>query len=1449
MVLKTDSRMPLLLQLSIITILICTLLVVLFPVRTRISAYITDQKQLAIEYLEKKIKHNISYDSIAPSILHAFEIRGFRISSEENPEEYIFEVEKLRLRFNLFNFRLSNPLNAFEGLLIVNSKIEYDSSKNLELINVAESLLSPGKNSGTSETGRTEQLLPPDFTIRGRNLSVSVKTEQFSLELSKIFLTLGTSSEGDLVFAVKTDTSAKLLSLPSTMPLDSFELKSDMSISGRMDTAFNWADLDIQMKKLQTDVFSINRIKFNFRYEKPGKLVVTKTGDSIPADMILTANFTDGLYNAELVTQDFVFSRYFDTYGFPDNYKLVTDAVISGRASASINSKLNEFMYSGNLSVGNITGLTEKPAGIEAVFSGTNRKLDIENSKFFCDLGNASFQGQILIEKLPEINGKLTVPGISYNGMKLSSTLVVKTEKNGKYKITSDNTEFNGIVLSALDLELLPYEENMEYSLNTDILNPDLTPEHIYSEGIIQFGKEIYLQLVFSAESLLLKPVIEALPLNIVIPEILNGLELSSEIYLSGTAEQLSFASPFIRINDRYNDKRSLTFSISGNNSGFRLSDLNLVWDENRLSGRISTDLTETNTLVLQSSLNLNKTPINLSGVLDTDGSLALYGDYDIKLNWYSIPGGGNSILFNTKRLPIVSAAGETAFLSINATGIFNSIDQWKLFLKNLEVEDIKTGFGPGNLKLSALLGENGGNIYNIHYSDSGSELNGKGSLLLTGILPRPEGRLQLYAKSPSSAEEYNLMIGFINENLDGYLNFNSFPLSRISEDFPLKGDVFGSFSIAGTVASPQMRVQLNTGNTFFNSEKLSMETVLSYENLKLKLEQLSAVYGAYQISDVDGLLDLENGFHQLSARLTSESKLLGLNAALYGEAETVKIDSFFKLPEIFKSDLNADLAFEKLFLNLEAKDPWKFRIVKRDKLLNITGGTQGEISGNYFQDGYFTLDAVTPFPVTISASGTIKNGLINAAVKDIKYTFDNLEIPFFYFYGGEINGNLRIQGPLNDPDFYGQLDCSNMVFRPPIIQDITEPFDTSFFLSGKTLDLPATMTDTNNGKISINLTANMERWLPRIYDININVPVNDSVSAEFYKKPIYIRGFCTGQIHIYGDLTRMNVDGHINGTEAVFMVNYDLDIKSIGSPTEFTSGEMHFSFGENNQFFWPSQEFPIVKGFLSGASDLTMRYDTSGIGVVLDGDLILNGGEIFYFKKNFYIKEGEIIFNNNTARNLDPLLSTRAEIRDINSEGEMSKIYLIVDQSPLSAFSPRFESEPSMSTAEIMAILGGNILDTFESGDSSIRNAVLLGTDLFTQFAVLKGIEENLKNTLGLDLLSIRSSFLSNLLANTLLSNSDDLNGDNFSKYLDNTTLFLGKYFTDDIFLQGMFQFDLYNDTGYSENPELNFDSEIKLEWESPIADVELSFYPDFQDPVAGLNRTSVGLSWRFSY
>ena len=62
-----------------------------------------------------------------------------------------------------------------------------------------------------------------------------------------------------------------------------------------------------------------------------------------------------------------------------------------------------------------------------------------------------------------------------------------------------------------------------------------------------------------------------------------------------------------------------------------------------------------------------------------------------------------------------------------------------------------------------------------------------------------------------------------------------------------------------------------------------------------------------------------------------------------------------------------------------------------------------------------------------------------------------------------------------------------------------------------------------------------------------------------------------------------------------------------------------------------------------------------------------------------------------------------------------------------------------------------------FERGDTGLGSAAMLTADLLAQFTLLRSIEDGLKTWIGLDLLSIRSSFFSNLLENTVFGGSND--------------------------------------------------------------------------------------------
>ena len=47
----------------------------------------------------------------------------------------------------------------------------------------------------------------------------------------------------------------------------------------------------------------------------------------------------------------------------------------------------------------------------------------------------------------------------------------------------------------------------------------------------------------------------------------------------------------------------------------------------------------------------------------------------------------------------------------------------------------------------------------------------------------------------------------------------------------------------------------------------------------------------------------------------------------------------------------------------------------------------------------------------------------------------------------------------------------------------------------------------------------------------------------------------------------------------------------------------------------------------------------------------------------------------------------------------------------------------------------------------------------------------------------------------------------------------------------------------------KLEVQSEISIEWDTPIALLELTFQPSVEDLVSSLSDTSLALSWRFSF
>jgi hypothetical protein len=137
-----------------------------------------------------------------------------------------------------------------------------------------------------------------------------------------------------------------------------------------------------------------------------------------------------------------------------------------------------------------------------------------------------------------------------------------------------------------------------------------------------------------------------------------------------------------------------------------------------------------------------------------------------------------------------------------------------------------------------------------------------------------------------------------------------------------------------------------------------------------------------------------------------------------------------------------------------------------------------------------------------------------------------------------------------------------------------------------------------------------------------------------------------------------------------------------------------------------------------------------------------------------------------------------------------------------------------------------------------------------------MKSIEYAIRDVFNLDLFSIRTQMLENLLAERIFgSAAGTVEGEqevsSLGRYLDNTTLFLGKYLSEDIFLEAMVGLRL-KETGDKDvytKEEFEVDTEITLEWKTPLALLEFSFMPDMTDLFGAPPALSLALSWGFSF
>ena len=454
------------------------------------------------------------------------------------------------------------------------------------------------------------------------------------------------------------------------------------------------------------------------------------------------------------------------------------------------------------------------------------------------------------------------------------------------------------------------------------------------------------------------------------------------------------------------------------------------------------------------------------------------------------------------------------------------------------------------------------------------------------------------------------------------------------------------------------------------------------------------------------------------------------------------------------------------------------------------------------------------------------------------------------------VSGNLLVSGSPGDFHMYGYLSSERLgmdVFWLPGEHLVANNAYMSVWDNYVRSDLTEVTVIENGGErikrgkviVSFSLEPSL---MMEYYEVDAFVEKGNELEFRFPLRSmnIDILGAISGHFSLHQDAHK-NVDlkGELDATR--FELSYGLhELPPWYRPTAHVEFDFDMNLVGNSSFVFPLGPNPILSATFEEGQRVRFQSDDEGFRA--SGQLDFRTGEIYYFQRSFFIREGGILFRD-TGYGMMPVVNLRAELRDYDSRGDRVSIFLVLREATLDDFTPTFESSPQLPLNEIMQILGNAIVSN-ERGSSDLSSVVSLvstGVDVLSRFGYIPagdvGIRESIRKTFNLDTVNIHTNIIGNVVYEAFRGN-EGRQVSPLARYLDGTTLYLGKYISENLYVEALFHLaadsgrirrennvDRWgrtrrNGTSFISN-DLDLETEISVEWTNPMCTVKVFTAP----------------------
>ncbi|PIE04119.1 MAG: hypothetical protein CSA76_05895 [Spirochaetales bacterium] len=1413
----------------ILSILLCV--IVLVWLKAVIDKNIKTVRNDIISRLENQLEADIRYQSISPALLSAVTIRGLSVDFASGQ----FTADKIRVFYNPFKRKISR-IGISDGSLFM----KLDNPRNKTV-------------SADNESLPWDLIIDKTVTVRNVAVQAGIQPETvYSGQIERMELK---HSAENIRYLLET-TAGVVFGAEDTKNQIELELGSRGSFSpeskyfnGRVDLR-KGTNEKLELMPMSVDI-SFAEDQFQFR----------RIGDAVPLD--ISGRYEKGQWSVSCETEQMPLKEVLR----PLNYEYLEEAAFSW-PEMLLNGRFDVRGEDSNVTDYNIAlQLNEKKdGGLQAEFKAGGDSLAARIDILSVSALNSKVQytGVFRIPEMAPVGLLSAYLDENVLGYPVSGVFDVQYADNIVKVFPSEVQAGN---LSFNDFRFIFIREK-DMLTATLLAVPEtknkLSDSRIVLDAAMKRGKNPFLKCFFSLEG-----INSTLPLGLAGLSSLSALPVlgQSSLDVSGAFEVNESAWAFNISQARLVSLKNAenTVSLAGRLSPGRwdLDGFHLNWDNYRIDGHLAGSQNSKGGEINGRFL-LEDQIFPIKGSWDTNGNVRITEGGFLTLNSQLKNEGGRNFSLNMDNLKLPVPYG---LLTVNADvqGLLAPGD-WRIRLRDVSL----AAEGDNNTNMVFLLKNGFATPYKIDlpvltYRDRTGALNGSSFVQKDRFSNDISGELLL--QNPESPEYYQFLFKRQNNMWDNSFNVISAQMERLGQN-RLSGSADASGKMTGLLSNPSFSMRLSTSEARLDNRPLNVAAGLSFHDGRLRIQDCIFNYEGLSVSRGLVLYNKPDNSLRCTAELdghfNEEFFSTGFSLALDLDSSQSMLDLLNNWSAL---DFTGTLATRPLLWNsMEHMPSFTFQFENSADNFRVTSPQGKILKINYSrEDGSLNVTAGKPLPVIVRGGGYAGADYLNLSFPSIEIdpVLINYVMPrdpilrqyYVIFQGGKFLGNMSVKGSSENPQLFGEIKADKIKVDTPYTYAEIGTGDTTISFEGNQVTIDRIEVPVGGGFVYGEGYFVMDRW-SSLTDFNMRYgaqggPQSRGVQAYYPLMNVTLDGLFFGEIQMIGDGQSFFLDGSFTFPELR---------SGLGTPAEPVQGnndnlypvylDIDFITGNNCTFFLPNEQLKIVRATAEPNQVVNLTYSTNPETMSFTGKLPIKSGNINYFDREFQVTRGYMDFNEN-LEDFNPLLSFRAETRVKDDANEEITVALVYKAPIMSDFNPRVETVPARRERDIMALLGQSVVPYNEQSEVSTTNSMFLGTgSMFAEAGIVHPFEQVLRESLNLDMLTIRTDIIENALSGGFAQNVDSSYASGLGRYLDNTSLFAGKYIGNALFVSGSLEANYFEGRrNRSTFGGLEFETSVNFEMQTPFFDVMWSYSPSSSIKQNFVADNQISLKWQFSY